>query len=170
MEKMVVSWKIPPPNVSLPKKDIHIWRAALDLPSTRVEELKEKLSIEERIRADRFRFERDRDRFIVGVGILRTILGDYLSVAPSELGFSYGEHGKPRLSDVFGNKVVHFNMSHSEGLALYVFSRDHEAGVDLERTRDFPEMEQIVEQFFSVKERVVFNALPISKKRKTFFN
>ena len=61
-------------------------------------------------------------------------------------------------------------MSHSEGLALYGFTRDHEIGVDIEHIYDIPEMEQIAEQFFSVRENAVFHGLPESKRKEAFFN
>ncbi len=79
---MELVWVAPPPHLNLSKKDVHIWRAALDLPSSRVEELEEKLSFDERIRADRLRFERDRNRFIVRLGILREILSFYVGAYP----------------------------------------------------------------------------------------
>ena len=138
--------------------------------SSSLEEFKGKLSVDERIRAERLRFERDRNRFIVSSGILRTILGCYMGAEPSEIRFCYEYRGKPRPLDPFGKTSIHFNLSHSDGLALYVFSRDHDVGVDMECVRDLPEMDQIVEQFFSVREKMVFRKLPDSKKREAFFN
>lgn len=166
---MVVSWKTPTEGLSLSEKDVHIWGAALDLPSSSVQELKEKLSIGERIKAERLRFERDRRRFIVARGILRLMLGCYLSIEPGAVRFCYGRNGKPRLADTFGNGTIHFNQSHSEGLALYGFTRDREIGVDIEHVREFPEMEQVAEQVFSVRENSVFRALPKSYKKEAFF-
>jgi len=163
-------WNAPPTHFLLSKKGVQIWRAALDLPSSRVEEFKETLSIDERSRAGRFHFEEDRRRFIARRGILRLILGCYLSVEPGAIRFGYEKNGKPRLQNAFGKKDIQFSLSHSEGLALYVFSRDHEVGVDVERIREFPEMEKIVEQFFSVRERVVFGSVPISERKETFFS
>jgi 4'-phosphopantetheinyl transferase len=167
---MVVCWKTPTTDFSLSKKDIHLWRADLSLPDRSIQQLNQILSTDERIRAERFHFEKDRKKFIIGVGILRTIMGCYIGVEPSELRFCYGKHGKPGLSDAFGNKKIHFNMSHSEDLALYGFTRDHEIGVDIELIRDIPEMDKIAEQFFSKKENDVFRSLPDSKKKEVFFN
>jgi 4'-phosphopantetheinyl transferase len=164
------SWNVPPTQLLLSRKDVHIWRAVLDLPSNNVRKLKESLSIDERMKAEHFRFERDRSRFITARGILRLILGCYLSVEPSAIRFCYKKNGKPRLQNRFAKTGIQFNLSHSEGLALYVFARDHEVGVDIERIRDFPETEQMVEQFFSAREIVVFRTLSGSKKQETFFS
>lgn len=142
----------------------------LDLPSRNVHELRGSLSIDERTKAERFRFERDRSRFIAARGILRLILGCYLSVEPNAVLFCYERNGKPRLQNTFTKTGIQFNLSHSERLALYVFARDHEVGVDIERIRDFPGTEQMVEQFFSARERVAFHALSGSEKQETFFS
>jgi 4'-phosphopantetheinyl transferase len=167
---MEVFWKIPLQDLQLSKGDIHIWRADLDLPIIGFQKLYQTLSIDERVRAGRFHFEKDRRRFIVGRGTQRTILGCYLNVEPSWLQFCYGKNGKPALADSFGRGAIFFNMSASEGLALYAFTRDHEIGVDIEHIRDIPEMDQIAERFFSARENGVFRSLPESKKREAFFN
>jgi 4'-phosphopantetheinyl transferase len=161
---------MPKSGLTLAEEDIHIWRANLDLPIMGLQKLYHTLSINERVRAERFHFEKDRKRFIAGRGILRTILSCYLSVEPSRLHFCYGKNGKPALADTFGKGAILFNMSDSEGLALYAFTRDHEIGVDIEHIRDIPEMEQIAKQFFSARENAVFRSLPESKKREAFFN
>jgi 4'-phosphopantetheinyl transferase len=167
---MKPSWNPPPTQLLLSRKDVHIWRAGLDLPSKSVQELKGSLSFDERMKAERFSFARDRSRFIAARGILKLILASYLSVEPGAIRFCYEKDGKPRLQTAFGKTNIQFNLSHSEGFALYVFTRGHEVGVDVERIQDFPEMEQIVEQFFSVRERVAFGTLSTSEKQETFFS
>jgi 4'-phosphopantetheinyl transferase len=163
-------WKIPPPGLSLSKSDLHIWLARLDLVIPIVQKLNQTLSTDESERAERFRFEQDRKNSIVSQGILRTILGCYLNLEPSRVRFCYGKHGKPRLADAIGNGTIHFNLSHSAGIALYGFTRDYEIGVDIERIHGIPEMDQIVEEFFSMREKDVFRSLPEDMKKEAFFN
>ncbi len=62
-----------------PDPEIEVWLARLDLESGQVAQCTELLSSEEQLRAGRFHFERDRRRFIVARGVLRTLLGDHLS-------------------------------------------------------------------------------------------
>jgi len=162
-------WKIPSADLSLSEKEIHIWCAALDLPIINFEKLNEALCREERLKAERFHFERERRRFIVGRGILRRILSHYLSIRPVDLQFSYGENGKPGLTNSFRNGRIDFNMTRSEGLALYGFARDRQIGVDVERIRDLPEMDRIVEIFFSERENDIFRSLPENRKKEAFF-
>lgn len=164
------SWNKPPAGLLLSRKDVHIWRAVLDLPGKSVQQLKGSLSNDEIMRAERFRHERDRNHFISARGILRLILAGYLSVEPGTIRFGYDKEDKPGLQNGSGRADIQFNLSHSEGLALYVFTRNHETGIDIERIRNFPEMEQIVEQFFSTKERALFATLPSSEKKEKFFN
>lgn len=157
-------------DFELKNDEIHIWNAALDQPASQIQRLIQTLSIDERVRAKRLRFEADRKRFIVGRGILRNILCGYLSIEPSRLRLNYGNHGKPAIVDNQGREMIQFNLSHSGGLALYAFTRVHAIGVDIEQIHDIPDMEQIAEHFFSVRENSVFRALPESKKREAFFN
>jgi 4'-phosphopantetheinyl transferase len=164
------SWKAPPAQLQLTAKDVHIWRAGIDLPAERIQELEKKLSPDEMLRAEHFRFETDRSRFIVARGILRLILAGYLNIEPGLISFSYAENGKPRLQNIFSKKGIQFNLSHSEGLALYVFSRWHEVGVDIEFIREISEMEQIVEQFFSIRERTLYDRLPGREKHVMFYS
>jgi 4'-phosphopantetheinyl transferase len=76
--------------------------------------------------ASKFHFQRDRDRFVSGRGQLRELLASYLGEPPGKLRFRYSSYGKPALSGF----ELHFNVSHSGGLALLAFSTDHEIGVD----------------------------------------
>ena len=163
-------WNIPPPSLSLSNRDIHVWRADLDLPMASIQKLSHTLSIDEKARAERFRFEQDKNRFIVATGTLRTILGRYLNLEPSRVRFCYGKYGKPRLADTVGNGTIHFNLSHSAGIALYGFTRDYTIGVDIERIHDIPEMDEIVDQFFSMREKDVFRSLAEDMKKEAFFN
>jgi 4'-phosphopantetheinyl transferase len=163
-------WKTPSLMTPLLRTDIHIWQAVLDLPIADIQMFKETLSMDEMKRANRFHFDKDRNRFIVRRGILRAILGRYLNVDPRQVQFCYGKKGKPMLSDTFGKEKICFNVSHSEGLALYAFTQDHEIGVDVERVRDIFGMDQIAERFFSVGENTIFSSLPAGKRKESFYN
>jgi len=75
------------------------------------------LSEDERNRSARFRFERDRQRFIVAHGALRDLLGRSLGTDPGRIRFVYNAFGKPELDPAFGERLK-FNLSHSADLAL----------------------------------------------------
>ena len=80
------------------------------------------LSVDERARADRFHFDRDRRRYIVARGVLRAIIDRYLDLKPEHVTFDYGPQGKPRLSPASDQIPLHFNVAHSHELALYAIT------------------------------------------------
>ena len=154
-------WFPPPEHLSLGSGAVHVWRASLDLSPSQIERFRGTLDDDERSRADRFYFSRDRERFIVARGVLRALLGRYLNRAPESLSFSYSTHGKPALVSESGADAIRFNLSHSHGTALYAVTCGREIGVDLEFIRCDLEAEQIAERFFSHSEIVALRALPL---------
>jgi 4'-phosphopantetheinyl transferase len=153
----------------LGEDEIHVWRTALDPPEDTVERLAATLSADERERADRFRLERVRRRFVVCRGALRMILSRYTGQAPERLRFTYGAHGKPALAPSAGMADLRFNVSHSDELALCAVARGREIGVDVERIRPLPGAERIAERFFAVPEREALQALPAERKLEGFY-
>jgi 4'-phosphopantetheinyl transferase len=163
-------WVPGPVEPKLSDHEVHLWRASLDNTPSDLPALEEAISADERTRANRFCFERDKKRYIIGRAILRMILSRYLRIEPKQLSFRYGSRGKPSLADATATENLHFNLSHSHELALYAVSRGREVGVDLEYLRPVPEAAEIAARFFSTQERAIFRALPESKKREAFFN
>jgi 4'-phosphopantetheinyl transferase len=164
------SWPFPPPDLALLSDDVHVWRASLEQPVACIRQLARTLSDDERARTEGFHFERDRRRFTVGHGVLRTILGRYLGIEPRQLLFRYGPRGKPYLAEEPDNCALRFNLAHSHELALYAFTCGREVGVDLEHVHPMPDAEQIGARFFSAREYATLSALPKSQKLEAFFN
>src|SRR5439155_11129234 len=129
---------------TLPAGEVHVWRASLERPRQIVQRMRCVLAGDEQRRADRFRFERDRSRYIVGRALLRGLLAGYLDTAPEGLQFQYGEFSKPALRGGPG-----FNVSHSGSIALYAFSSVGEIGIDVELDDADFARERISERFFS---------------------
>jgi 4'-phosphopantetheinyl transferase len=136
--------------------EVHVWRADLDAAAAVVERLRPLLALDERDRADRFHFERDRSRYIVGRGTLRILLGRYLSIAPERVRFAYGPNQKPRLA----GGGPWFNLSHSGPIALLAFTTAGEIGIDIELAAADFSRERIAERFFSPAEVAVLRSLP----------
>ena len=134
-------WGLPPSDLALSSDHIHVWCASLDQPASCVQQFAQSLSADERVRAERFHFEQHRNRFIAGRGLLRMILSYYTGIEPSRLQFCYGSRDKPALVETSGGGTLRFNLSHSQGLALYAVTRNREIGVDLERIRPISEAE-----------------------------
>src|SRR5215510_16479772 len=105
-------WNAPPAGYALPDDEVHVWRAGLDWPTSSITKLKEILSSDERARAERFHFEIDHRRHVVGRGVLRLVLARCLGAAPDGLCFDYGTRQKPSLAG-FAEARLQFNVSHS---------------------------------------------------------
>jgi 4'-phosphopantetheinyl transferase len=96
------------------------------------------LSREERARPHRFHFERDRRRYEAGRGVLRSLRGGYLYLAPEDIENQYGPAGTPALAadpkrrqSAGGAATIHFNVAHSAGLALFAFTLTGPLGIDV---------------------------------------
>jgi 4'-phosphopantetheinyl transferase len=142
----------------------------LDAEPAAVSELTQCLSDGERLRASRFVSERDRRRFAVGRARLRHLLASRLGVQPDAVDFVLGPRGKPALSPRFADSDLRFNVSHSEDVAVYAFSRGREIGVDVEAVRGLRDADDIVARFFSRRENETYRALDLRDKVPGFFN
>jgi 4'-phosphopantetheinyl transferase len=151
------------------RDDVHVWFAALDLAKPGISEGAKALSAEERTRAERFRFERHRDRFIAARGTLRMVLGGLLGVSPAEVVFAYGPHGKPHLAGEGAARGIRFNLSHSHDAALIAVARDREVGVDIERMRPLSELRALERRCFSDRVAAALRDLPPERELQEFF-
>jgi len=69
-----VSWCLPPEILTLGCDEVHMWYASLEVTPSALKKLKQTLVEEELLRADRYRFDKDRKHFTVARGVLRYIL------------------------------------------------------------------------------------------------
>lgn len=155
---------------SLSSDEVHVWCAALNQESQNFRVLGSLLAPDELARADNYYFEKDRKCFIARRGLLRVVLSTYLGIEPARLQFSYGPCGKPGLKTVSYGEIHQFNLSHSNGLAMYAVSKRHRVGIDVESIHTIPEANQIAEQFFSPLEKDFIRSLPAEKRLEAFFN
>lgn len=108
------------------------------------------LSPDEQERACRFHFERDRTRFTVARGKMRTILGGCIGVPADQVRFRSGVNGKPELADP--SSGLHFNLSHSGDWAILAVA-GAPVGVDLEQIDMRVKAADLARRFFSVEDR-----------------
>ncbi|MBA2394851.1 MAG: 4'-phosphopantetheinyl transferase superfamily protein [Ktedonobacteraceae bacterium] len=163
------AWKIPPPDLVLAKDDVHLWSLDLDQSIEKAQALTHILSPDEIQRAEHFHFEKDRRQFIVGRAWLRMLLGNYIHTKPEDVRLCYGKYGKPQVAEMAPGDVLHFNLSHSQGMALYAFTLNRAIGVDVEHIQHLQEEGQIVAYFFSHEEKAVFCKLPADMQHLMFF-
>lgn len=103
------------------------------------------LTGDDRLRADSFRFETDRLRWIACRAGLRRILAAATGMDPADLPLVSNPYGKPLLAPPFDS--LHFNLSHSGDLAVVAVSRDGPVGIDIEPLDRASELTEVVEGF-----------------------
>src|SRR6202171_51139 len=162
-----VSWSQPRQELVLPHDELHIWFAWLDVEPQERTRLCSYLSKDEVSRAQCFVFPRDRDHFIVARGRLRELLGKYLHCPPDAVQFKTGRYGKLSLLDD-GNQL-RFNLSHSQGLALYGFCMGRELGIDTEKIQPEFAGEGIAQRYFSAAEQRELAKVPKELRDTAFF-
>lgn len=159
-------WFPAPTVLVLPPEQVHVWKVELDKISVICwQQLAKTLSEDEQTRAEKFYFERDRRRFVAARGVLRSILGSYLGIRPNQVKFSYGSYGKPQLA----TGQLHFNVSHSEELALYAIALHRQVGIDVEFQRPMSDAEKLAQRFFSASEFAELSTLPAEEREAAFF-
>jgi 4'-phosphopantetheinyl transferase len=152
----------------LKRDEIHIWTIRLDDGARDRPTECETLSPEELERAGRYRFEHDRVRFIVARSALRLLLAGYLGIEPASLRIVSGRRGKPELAPG-ASSWLRFNISRSEGLAVFAIGRNRQLGVDVERVRTDMDFEPLVDRVLSVAERGALDQLAPADRRRAFY-
>jgi 4'-phosphopantetheinyl transferase len=122
---------------------------------------------DERRRAARFRFLRDRDRYVVGRATLRRVLAGCTGEDPARLRFTYNERGKPYLAEPYSR--IHFNLAHTQGLAVLAVGLIPDVGVDVEATASMTDLDDLAERCFSPAELRMYHILPPPARTKAFY-
>lgn len=159
-------WKNAEEHPRLRAGEVHLWRAQLS--SSDPAQFTDLLSPAEWIRARRFHFARDRARFIVGRGLLRSILGRYLGEDPRDLRFSQGPNGKPELEGTCS--ALSFNLSHSDDLMLVVVTHARAVGVDLELIREDVPFQELADYYFEPEDAWNLRLLPPAQRVWKFYD
>ncbi|HEV8106750.1 MAG TPA: 4'-phosphopantetheinyl transferase superfamily protein [Burkholderiales bacterium] len=149
--------------------EVQVVVARLDPGPHKARALAPSLSPAERSRAARFRFDRERRRFIVARARLRELLAERLDVPPESIELVYGREGKPALAERFARSGWRFNLSHCGELAVYAFSRAGEVGVDVEAVHAIAEADAIAARVFSRREHEAYRALAPTERPLAFF-
>ena len=147
-------------------QNLQLYQARLDISPTECERLWQILSEDERSRADRFKREYLKRNFIAARGNLREILAPRLGCEASAIQFGYSDRGKPYIQNFNG---IHFNLSHSQDLAIYVICQDREVGIDLEFINSQCDVDSIAKRYFLPSEQKVISYLCERDKYLAFY-
>lgn len=135
------NWTSPfqdPDSGALP---VRIWRLRLgNLGEAAIETLRRMAAPSERIRAQKYRFDADRQRHLAGRALVRAFVARTRGGSPQAVSIREGPRGKPRLAaDQESETDLEFNIAHTANVVVAAFSRTHSVGIDVEtldRTRN----------------------------------
>ena len=149
--------------------EVFAWVVDLACPPVEPAELFARLTAEEQARANRYKIAKAREQFVIGRGLLRGLLGGCLGFHPAAVPLTYLASGKPVLADTFATIPLHFNLTHTDGVAVLVIAR-RRVGVDVERVRALrADTDGLVLRYFSTAESAAFRALPAHHRQAAFF-
>jgi 4'-phosphopantetheinyl transferase len=143
--------------------DVHVWRLDLDAPDDVAKA--GVLSADELGRAEQFREQVDRERWIAGRAALRRILSAYVGVEPGAIRFRYNEFGKPAFADAQRDEPPLFNMSRAGRFALCAVARCEALGIDLQRIPEESVSESLVRHYCSPPERLTLERAPATERQ-----
>ncbi len=146
---------------------IDVWCYFLETTPASVRRFEEVLSSDEIERADRFRFPHLRSHFIVAHGVLRHLLSGYVDAAPGAIRFACGPQGKPEIDQPRAD--LRFNLSHSGDLAVCAVGTPRYLGIDVEKMRRVPDLQELANRFFSPEESNDLAAAPPGSTERSFF-
>jgi len=149
----------------LVRGEVHLWTLSLAASRTQIDSIQTILSPEELKRASYFKFENLQHNYMVSKAFLRLLLSSYLGIKPEEILVGIHKKGKPfLLNDV----SLHFNLSDSHGICAYAFSRDGEVGIDIEKIRDLPDIDQLIQKNLTSSEKRYLQKDPGNKLKRFF--
>lgn len=155
-----------PTLMNLRPNHIHLWYIPLDIEMPLSLPLS-MLSIQEQQKAHQFYLESSRKKYILRRFFFRKILGFYCQVEPQSIDFTYDLYQKPCLKE--HSYDIQFNTSHSGDVAILALNKNHPIGVDIECLKSFRGMSDIIDHFFSAKEKAYLASISVEKKRETFY-
>jgi len=117
-------------------------------------------SPEETRKASHFKYERKQHSYIITQAVLRVLISAYLDIKPADVILIASKKGKPFL---INEPSLFFNNSNSHEICVYAFSRDSEVGIDIEKIRELPDIDQLIEKNLTSREKVYFQKNPDHK-------
>lgn len=160
--------KIREENLAFPSDSVAILYTTIPLLSDQeIGPLTNLLNADEIQRASRFFFEKDRRLFIVSHALLQFGL--------AAIGGNHGwkfranSYGKPELDPPYGHPSLHFNLSHTDGLAACAFSRGHPVGIDVEKIDFRRDFRPLIKKVLSKNEQRLLDLTPPPDRLPAFY-
>lgn len=154
------------PKIVLEPNTVHVWNCSFEKNRKNLAQYLKLLSKDEEQRSSRFKFEKDRNSYIITRGTLRLLLASYLRRDAKGIRFDYTLYGKPKLA---AKEKLKFNVSHSGDMAAFAFFEGQEIGVDIEKIKDDFSALELAKNFFSKTEIKALEKQPKKDLERAFF-
>ena len=152
--------------LELPSETVHLWYMSVTDTRILLDNHLSVLDEEEKYRANQFHFERDRTRFILARGSLRSLLARYTGSDPALIRFKQNRYGKPFLQHP--HSPVQFNITHSAGFIIHAIAHGTELGVDVEFVRNSAGLASVA-SYFAPGEQAWLRAVDPQERDVRFF-
>ena len=149
-------------------RDIDLWLA--DCRDHDSERCRLVLNAAELARAQQYKTDHTRRRFIVTRAILKQILARYQDIKAEHIGFDQGQYGKPFLSGQHEGEGLVFNVSHCADKLAVVIGTEQQLGVDIEQHKTMASMSGLVNKCFAESEVQFWRGLSESEQTSAFFD
>jgi 4'-phosphopantetheinyl transferase len=125
------------------------------------------LTADEKERAERFHFQKDRSQFVTAHALLHYCLQCAGLKAPPD--FTTNPFGKPKLILADADHVLNFNLSHSRIIAACAVSTHGEVGIDVEFIDERLSFEEIASLSLTENEHHRLSSLPPAERNDMFY-
>lgn len=160
-------WRPGLPRGPLSPDIVAVWRIPMETHRPLLPFEWQSLSLDERERADRFKFDEPRIRLVRCRHALRSLLGNWLAINPCDLRFEYGAYGKPSVQGV--PCAPSFNVSHSHDWGLIAITATGDLGIDVERIEPRTSWNGLARRFYSPREFAQLEALAPAQQLEGFY-
>jgi 4'-phosphopantetheinyl transferase len=154
-------------SVGIGKGALHLWCAPLDVEESTLAAMADTLDSGESARADAFRFDVQRNRYVAAHGAMRRILSAYLEMPPADISFVLGAYGRPELAPGANPRRLDFNLSHSGAVGVVAVAFEGRVGVDVEAVRHLSCEDGLADQIMSADEQQAWRRIPAEAKSRT---
>lgn len=148
--------------------DLWLLRPEVVAPEVALRRYLDWLSDDERLRRERFYFDRDRHRFLLTRALVRSVLSHYANRPPASWRFTTNAYGRPELIEPPPG-VPRFNLSHTAGLIVCAISAAGQLGVDAERVVPERARIELARRFFAPAEAEAIECTPAPRRAGRFF-
>ena len=162
-------WPSPPDAVELNDDEVHVWlvnAGAKDIPQ---DLLATSLSEDEKERAARFKFVKDRRLYIAAHAALRSLLANTCELPRTRFNLSQDLTANPRSLRHLPPAVWSSISPTPTRSALVAVARQRAVGVDVEFVKREFSFDELARRFFTTKEVAALCELPQTLQREAFF-